>query len=102
MILTVDGLRQGQLVISTAGRDQGRHYLIWNTLGERFLEVVDGEKHPLDRPKKKNVKHVRVTMSVATEVEQALLESKPIKDAQIVAAIQRRKNELEEGDRFHG
>ncbi|HOP73571.1 MAG TPA: KOW domain-containing RNA-binding protein [Bacillota bacterium] len=102
MIFTVDGLRYGQLVRSIAGRDQGTYYLIWKTIGEKFIEVVDGVKHPVSKPKKKNIKHVRVTMVVATEIEEAVLSGKEVKDGQIATAIQKRLNELEEGDRFHG
>lgn len=102
MIFTVDGLRHGQLVRSIAGRDQGTYYLIWNTYGEKFIEVVDGVKHPVAKPKKKNIKHVRITMVVATEIEDAILGGEVVKDTQIATAIQKRLNELEEGDRFHG
>lgn len=102
MILTVDGLRHGQLIRSIAGRDKGTYYLIWNTIGERFIEVVDGKKHPIAKAKKKNLKHVKITMLVATEIENAISRGEVVKDPQIAAAIKERINELEEGDRFHG
>lgn len=102
MIETVDGLRHGQLVVSTAGRDKNVFYLIWNTIGEKYIEVVDGEKHPIAKPKKKNLKHIMITMLVAREIEELVLSGQSIKDFQIAAAIRRKKNELEEGDRFHG
>jgi ribosomal protein L14E/L6E/L27E len=102
MILTVDGLRHGQLICSLAGRDKGCYYIIWNTFGDRFIEVVDGNKHPIAKAKKKNLKHVKITMLVATEIENAISRGELVKDAQIVAAIKKRINELEEGDRFHG
>jgi large subunit ribosomal protein L14e len=102
MIETVDGLRQGQLVCSVAGRDKGVYYLIWDMVGEKYLEVVDGEKHTIAKPKKKNLKHVGVTMMVANEIEDLILQGQSVKDFQIAAAIKRKKNELEEGDRFHG
>ncbi|HOJ76576.1 MAG TPA: KOW domain-containing RNA-binding protein [Bacillota bacterium] len=102
MIVTVDGLRQGQLVRSIAGRDKGQYYLIWDFIGDKYIEVVDGIKHPVNKPKKKNLKHVRVTMVVATQIEEAILKSERITDSQIATAIKERINELEEGDRFHG
>ncbi|HYH04486.1 MAG TPA: KOW domain-containing RNA-binding protein [Bacillota bacterium] len=102
MIETVDGLRHGQLVSSIAGRDKDGFYLIWNTIGERYIEVVDGEKHPIAKPKKKNLKHMMITMLVATDIEDLILKGQSVKDFQIAAAIRRKKNELEEGDRFHG
>ena len=102
MIDTVDGLRNGQLVFSTAGRDQGCLYLIWNLVGERYIEVVDGGKHPVAKPKRKNLKHVKLTLLVATEIEELILQGQTVKDFQIAAAIRSKKNELEEGDRFNG
>ncbi|HEY8463908.1 MAG TPA: KOW domain-containing RNA-binding protein [Bacillota bacterium] len=102
MFKTVDGLRYGQLIRSTAGRDRGSLYLIWRTDGEKYLEVVDGEKRPVAKPKKKNLKHVMITMLVATEIEDLVLKGLPVKDFQIAAAIRSKKKELEEGDRFHG
>jgi ribosomal protein L14E/L6E/L27E len=102
MIDTVDGLRHGQLVRATAGRDQGCFYLIWNMVGERFIEVVDGNKHPVAKPKRKNLKHVRVLMLVANEIEELIIKGQIVKDFQIAAAIRSKKNELEEGDRFNG
>lgn len=102
MITTVDGLRYGQLVVSTAGRDLGEYYIIWNMYDENFLELVNGTTHPLTKPKKKNLKHVKVTMAVATDVEISVLRGESLKNAQIIEAIQKRLNELEEGDRFNG
>lgn len=97
-----DGLRYGQLLCSLAGRDKGSYYIIWKTVGKRYIEAVDGLKHPIAKPKKKNLKHVRVMKLVATEIENTIMNGDLMKDAQIVAAIRNRINELEEGDRFHG
>lgn len=102
MITTVDGLRFGQLVRSMAGRDDHQFYLIFNMIGDRFIEVVDGDKHPVNKPKKKNVKHLKVTMMVAKEIEASISKGELIDNFEIVTAIKRLKNELEEGDRFHG
>jgi len=102
MLMTAEGLRRGQLVCSVAGRDRQKYYLIWNMDGEKFIEVVDGVKHPVIRPKKKSLKHVKISMVVATEIEEAILRGEIVRDSQIAAAIDQRQNELEEGDRFHG
>jgi large subunit ribosomal protein L14e len=102
MIDTVEGLRHGQMVSSTAGRDRGCLYLIWNLVGERYIEVVDGARHPVAKPKRKNLKHIKVVMLVATDIEELILKGQTVKDFQIAAAIRSKKNELEEGDRFNG
>jgi large subunit ribosomal protein L14e len=102
MIDTVTKLRHGQLVISIAGRDQGCPYLVWNLMGIRFIQVVDGNKHPVTKPKRKNLKHIKATMLVAREIEELILKGQIVKNFQIAAAIRSKKNELEEGDRFNG
>lgn len=50
-------LPPGALVRSLKGRDRGRTFLVLEDRGERVL-IVDGDIHPLARPKRKNPKHV--------------------------------------------
>ena len=102
MITTVEGLRYGQLVFSTSGRDCNQFYLIIRMIDDRFIEVADGSKHPIAKAKKKNVKHVKVQMLIAKEIEDKLLKGESIGDIQVNEAIKRLKNELEEGERFDG
>ena len=53
----------GTVVISRAGHDCGRAMLVVRNDGE-FLFVADGKERKLDKPKKKNRKHVRATSRV--------------------------------------
>lgn len=50
----------GRIVLSAAGRDKGAFLLC---VGERegFLLVCDGKNRPLERPKRKNPRHVIMT-----------------------------------------
>lgn len=50
----------GIIVKSTAGHDINKHYIIINS-DERFVYVVDGEARTLEKPKKKNRKHIQFT-----------------------------------------
>jgi ribosomal protein L14E/L6E/L27E len=102
MITTVEGLRFGQLVISTSGRDVNQFYLIIGMMDDHFIEIADGVKHSVAKGKKKNLKHVRVLMLIAKEIEERLLNGESIGDIQVSEAIKRLKNELEEGERFDG
>lgn len=102
MITTVDGLRHGQLVRSIRGRDRNHYYLIAGMVGERYIKAVNGKNHPFARPKPKNLKHVKVTMLVAKEMEIALAKGDSITDTEIVSIIRRLSKELEEGDRLDG
>lgn len=53
----------GSVVISRAGHDCGRAMLVVRNDGE-FLFVADGKERKLEKPKKKNRKHVRATSRV--------------------------------------
>ena len=45
------------LVKSLAGHDKNEFYIIIRVQGE-YAYLSDGRKHPLDRPKRKNIKHL--------------------------------------------
>lgn len=102
MICTVDGLRYGQMVESVQGRDCHHYYLIIGLIGDKYLTLTDGVKHPLAKPKKKNIKHVKVSMCVDKDLEERLLRGESLSNLQIRMAIERLKNQHEEGGRFHG
>lgn len=54
----------GQLVFSIAGRDKGRAYLVMgldNAVYGTFVYVADGEYRKVQRPKRKNIKHLKAT-----------------------------------------
>jgi large subunit ribosomal protein L14e len=102
MVTTAQGLRRGQMVRSTAGRDSGRYYLIMDLTNERLIQVADGVKHRIVKPKQKNLKHLRVTVAIAREIEAAFSAGQPVSDTQIQTAIHQLNNQLEEGERTHG
>lgn len=53
------GFRPGQIVVAQAGRETGRRFVVV-AVDANFLYLADGEKRPLERPKKKNPRHVRL------------------------------------------
>jgi len=53
-------LERGRIVVSTQGRDKGHAFLILERVGEDTVNVADGLLHPLERPKKKKLKHLHV------------------------------------------
>lgn len=102
MITTVEGLRYGQMVESIQGRDCNKYYLIYGLIGDKYLSLVDGDKHPIAKPKKKNIKHVRVTMCVDKDIEESISRGESVHNSRIISAIERMRNQHEEGGRFHG
>ena len=53
-------LKEGSIVRSLAGRDQGRLLVVTAVLDDAVL-VCDGKERPLERAKRKNPRHVADT-----------------------------------------
>lgn len=53
--------KRGTVVCSSAGRDKGMFMAVVGCDGET-VTVCDGKQRPLERPKRKNVKHVSFTV----------------------------------------
>ena len=55
----------GEIVLSRAGRDRGRAFVITQVLDAEYVLLADGRLRTLDRPKKKKVKHLLRTSTEA-------------------------------------
>ena len=51
-------IQTGDLVVSRAGRDKGRPFVVLRSEGE-FVFLADGDLRRLDKPKKKKRMHVK-------------------------------------------
>lgn len=56
----------GKVVLSLAGRDKGKPMAVIACDRETLL-LCDGKERPLERPKRKNPKHIRRTEHVLSE-----------------------------------
>ena len=86
-------LRIGQLVWSTQGRDAGRYYLVTGFTGDRVL-VADGEVRTVNRPKKKNIRHLKALPVVDEEISSKVAAGRKLSDADIRKAL---RSLVEEG-----
>lgn len=57
---------RGMVVESSAGRDKGGFLVVVSFDGEHVL-VCDGKRRPLERPKRKNSKHLKPMKTVLSE-----------------------------------
>lgn len=80
-------LQLGQLVYSTAGRDKGRAFFVVALPKDTFVYVADGDLRKIERPKKKNIKHVRATKMIAPLVAKKLENGEKISNAELRSAI---------------
>lgn len=51
---------KGTVVISKAGRDKG-YFMVVLEEADGYVMVADGKERPLDRPKRKNPRHLQKT-----------------------------------------
>jgi ribosomal protein L14E/L6E/L27E len=56
-------LTKGSVIIAAAGRDSGAQFVVVDTDG-CFCYIADGKSRKLDKPKRKNIKHIRITDSM--------------------------------------
>ena len=60
------------LVVSTAGRDQGALYYCVGNDG-RYVMLANGKDRTLDKPKRKSLRHVRKVLRSETRVADKLI-----------------------------
>ena len=63
-------LKRGSVVVSSAGRDKGP-FLAVLRLEPDGVWIADGRRRPLERPKRKNPRHVAETPFTAEEASMA-------------------------------
>ena len=73
----------GSIVISTAGRDEGRRCLVIQELDDDFVRVANGRLRKMDRLKQKRRKHLKPTGAVVEELRTRLREGKPVEDHEL-------------------
>ena len=73
----------GSIVISKAGRDQGRRFLVVGEVDDDFVMVANGALRKMDRQKKKRRKHLKPTGEVVEAVRERLAGGRPIEDHEL-------------------
>ena len=73
----------GSIVISTAGRDEGRSYVVIQELDDDFVMVANGALRKMDRQKKKRRKHLKPTGRVVEALRDRLSQGKPVEDHEL-------------------
>ncbi|HEV8339903.1 MAG TPA: KOW domain-containing RNA-binding protein [bacterium] len=86
MVEEATGGLLGRVVTSKAGRDRGDRYVVVATLGADMVLVADGQRRGMDRPKKKNVKHL-ILHDAAPALAEALARGERPRDEVIRTAL---------------
>ena len=70
------------VVVSTAGRDEGEWFYV---IGEdqEFLLLANGKDRPLDKPKRKKRKHVQKVLRSETRVDEKIREGNKVLNSEL-------------------
>ncbi|AGC69572.1 hypothetical protein Cst_c26220 [Thermoclostridium stercorarium subsp. stercorarium DSM 8532] len=86
----------GRVAYSKAGRDKGKLFIVIGIVDEDFVLVCDGDLRPVEKPKKKRIKHLKYTDLVAENIAEILKSGRMPLNADIRKAIKEMKKILEE------
>lgn len=82
-------IRVGQVVQSTCGRDAGNFFLALEILEDQTVLVVDGKVHKLEKPKRKNPKHLRALTAVSEIMDHINYKDRQSQNALLRKELQR-------------
>lgn len=77
----------GRIAVSKAGRDTGRVFVILEVIDTYYVYIADGDLRKIDRPKKKKLKHLKLTDNVLDNIAEKLKKGTKVFDAEIRSAI---------------
>lgn len=81
------GIYIGRLVCSTRGRDSGRFYLVVGSESGTKVYVANGEERKVEKPKRKNLRHLKFYDSLAGEVAEKVSSGKNLTNADVRKAL---------------
>ena len=80
-------IEPGRVVISRAGRDEGRALVVLALDGEEHALVADGRLRTVGKPKRKKFRHLPAKPVCIDSIQEKLTKNSPLLDAQIRAAL---------------
>nr|WP_291633236.1 RNA-binding protein [Clostridium sp.] len=78
----------GKIVHSKAGRDMHKSFIVVGILNNEYVYISDGKLRKIDKPKKKKVKHLKITDIVAEEIRDIILSKKEVTNSKIKIFLQ--------------
>ncbi|WP_308011379.1 KOW domain-containing RNA-binding protein [Clostridium tagluense] len=78
----------GKVVNSKAGRDMHKKFIVVGILNSEYVYISDGDLRKIEKPKKKKVKHLNLTDTVAEEIKDSILSKKEVTNSKIKIFLQ--------------
>jgi ribosomal protein L14E/L6E/L27E len=73
----------GKVVNSKAGRDMHRSFIVVGIIDSEYVYISDGQLRKIEKPKKKKVKHLNFTETVAEEIRVIIISKKQVTNSKI-------------------
>ena len=77
----------GRVVYSKAGRDKGKLLIVIGIVDEDFVLVADGDLRPMERPKRKRIKHLKYTDVIVHHIAEKMNHGRKLFNADLKDAI---------------
>ena len=84
----------GSVVISKAGRDEGRRFLVVEEVDADFVMIANGDLRRMDRLKKKRRKHLKPTGKVVPALRDRLAQGQAVQDHELRAWLREEEEKL--------
>lgn len=78
----------GMMVLSKAGRDKGKYFIIVGIIDQNYVYISNGDSRGIDKPKKKKIKHIFQTNIVSQTIKESLLKNKTVNNSDIKKFLQ--------------
>lgn len=88
MVNLLDADYIGRVVYSKSGRDEGRVFIILSIINEDYVHISDGDLRPVDKPKKKKIKHLKFTNIFSDEIRKILEQGDKINNKTVKGFLQ--------------
>jgi ribosomal protein L14E/L6E/L27E len=78
----------GQIVMSKAGRDKGRLFVVMEVISDEYVLLADGDLRKIENLKKKNIKHLAGHKASLPEIARKIENNEKIENIDLRRAIE--------------
>ena len=89
-------VKNGDVVLSRAGRDKGKHFLVVS-VDQNYAYIVNGRDRKVSSLKKKNIKHLETVLSaVSIDLAEKIQSGKAVGNERIYKTVKAEKQKIQE------
>ena len=78
----MDDINLGDVVLSKAGRDKGKYFVVIGATGE-YAFIANGAARKTDKPKKKKFKHLRFSIGHSEYIAKKITSGEKVTNAEL-------------------